>query len=396
MIESLSRSLFQLPADRDLSATPFSAGAFNKLYKITISDGNSPEYIFRVTSPIEPFYKTASEVATLSYLREHTSIPVPGVIAHSSTAENELGFEWILMEKMPGGPLGQVWRSIDQEARIRATKVIAGIVRQLRGIGQNLNAIGNLYFCEELKAFNNAVQMQRVDDKYVLGPIVTSNMFIGGRKLRVRRDLGPYFNDADYISALVASEQEDMQRLRSEVDRPYPDFDEDLAKDTDEILPALNGLEEISAELFSSETCSVRLHHDDLSLNNILFDPETHKISGIVDWECVGIRPHWQDTYPSFLVLDGPEVERPLEEQELDPEDVDDCRVEHWMDGQKMKLRPVFDLELGEVFNVEDGKDETRRQFLKQLDRVELFPGAVQGWTMEHRKQQKGIQQEST
>ena len=54
---------------------------------------SSHQYILRVTWPVEPFYKTASEVATLSYLREHTTIPVPGVIAHSSSAENELGCE---------------------------------------------------------------------------------------------------------------------------------------------------------------------------------------------------------------------------------------------------------------------------------------------------------------
>jgi aminoglycoside phosphotransferase (APT) family kinase protein len=59
-------------------------------------------YVFRVTPLVEPFYKIAGEVATLSYIREHTSISVPRIIAHNSTADNQLGFEWIPMEEIPG------------------------------------------------------------------------------------------------------------------------------------------------------------------------------------------------------------------------------------------------------------------------------------------------------
>ena len=57
---------------------------------------------------MEPFYKTTSEVATLAYIRRYTTIPVPEVIAHCAIAEKELGFEWILMEKIHGVPLREV------------------------------------------------------------------------------------------------------------------------------------------------------------------------------------------------------------------------------------------------------------------------------------------------
>ena len=66
-------------------------------------------YVFRVTLPVEPFYKTASEMVTLSYIRKHTSVPVPRIIACSSTADNELGFEWSLMDKIPDVSLKGVW-----------------------------------------------------------------------------------------------------------------------------------------------------------------------------------------------------------------------------------------------------------------------------------------------
>jgi hypothetical protein len=54
-------------------------------------------------------------------------------------------------------------------------------------------------------------------------------MFVGGRKLRLPRNLGPYSNDAEYVYALVASELEDMKLLLSADAHSLDDFDEDLA-----------------------------------------------------------------------------------------------------------------------------------------------------------------------
>ena len=106
IIESLFRSRLQIPAKHNLIVTLLAQGAFNKVYTLITSDGDGLESqlpcVFHITLPVEPFYKTVSEVAMLSYIREHTSVPVPHIIAHNSTADNKLGFEWILMEKIPG------------------------------------------------------------------------------------------------------------------------------------------------------------------------------------------------------------------------------------------------------------------------------------------------------
>ena len=385
VIETLSRRHLQLPADRRLTVTFFSEGAFNKLYSVSLSDRGdglgSPQYIFRATSPVEPFYKTASEVATLSYIREHTSVPVPRVIASSSTAENELGCEWILMERVAGVALADVWSNMDLEAKSRETRVIAGFLRQLRDIQRPFTAIGNLYFREDIDTSNAAVRVVPVEDeKYALGPIVTPYMFAGGRKLRVPRDLGPYSNDAEYIVALVATELEDMKLLQSLDAHSHADFDEDIAEDAEDIIEVLNELRTISTELFPSHPCHFTLRHHDLSLVNILVDPETHEVTGIVDWECVGTRPRWEDAYPVFLL--GPEVEGEVEP--LAPGDTDEFRVERWESWEKMKLRPVFDRELGEVRHEHDAKDEVRRGFRMQLNWVEISQRMVKKWMEEY------------
>jgi len=95
----------------------FAQGAVNKLFEVRhkptdSADKSPPVYLFRVSVPVDPFYKTESEVATLKYLGSNTEIPVATVIAWDSSSKNELGYEWILLEKVPGVGLGQVWRKI--------------------------------------------------------------------------------------------------------------------------------------------------------------------------------------------------------------------------------------------------------------------------------------------
>lgn len=380
-IERVARAHLQLPADRRLSVTFFSEGCLNKLYTIAVSDdgGNfgSPQYIFRATSTIEPFYKTASEVATLSYLREHTSIPVPLVIAHCSTAENELGCEWILMEKVPGVALGDVWSETNLETKKGITRSTAGFVQQLRDIQRPFNAIGNLYFRGDIDTLNPAVPVVPThDEKYVLGPIVSIYTCVSGRKLRVQRNLGPYSNDAEYISALIATEMKEMDLLLSADAGSDLDFDEDLAEDAEEIKEVLNKLQKISTTLFSARPARFSLHHQDLSLENIIVDPATYEITGIVDWECVGTRPHWEDNYPLFLI--GEEVEGEVEP--LAPGDRNSWRLEQQENREKMELRQVFDQEQSETRREDDKEDEVRREFKSQLGWVDILPTIVGRW----------------
>jgi hypothetical protein len=76
-----------LPADHLIDAfiSPFSQGAFHKLYLISTPNATT-EYIMRGALPVDPFFKTESEVATMEYVREHSSIPLPRVIAYQSSA----------------------------------------------------------------------------------------------------------------------------------------------------------------------------------------------------------------------------------------------------------------------------------------------------------------------
>lgn len=75
-------------------------GAFNGLFRLKYEDGGS--IVIRFTKPgrsMFPDEKTRNEVATLKYIRDHTSIPVPTILHWGTKDENPLGLgPFIIME----------------------------------------------------------------------------------------------------------------------------------------------------------------------------------------------------------------------------------------------------------------------------------------------------------
>lgn len=141
-----SRLIGELPTDLDddlLEVSFFKEGGFNKVYQVSYTK-QSTAYLFRVALPAEPYFKTESEVATIAFLRAKASIPVPRVYALDSSSDNELTFEWILMEKLDGVPLGDVWHDIPWERKLELTENIAGMVKQMQD--HKFEQIGGLYF----------------------------------------------------------------------------------------------------------------------------------------------------------------------------------------------------------------------------------------------------------
>jgi hypothetical protein len=84
---SFSISVHKIDAYRGLQA-----------YSVTLSDGRI--VIARVARRFMPRRKTESEVATMEYIRTHTSIPVPDVYFYDSNPYNRLGGEYIIMSKV--------------------------------------------------------------------------------------------------------------------------------------------------------------------------------------------------------------------------------------------------------------------------------------------------------
>jgi hypothetical protein len=75
-----------------------------------VSFKNKVAVIIRLPYPctVPRNYGVVSEVATTEYLRLH-GVPIPRILAWSSTTSNRLGCEYIIMEKARGKELQEVW-----------------------------------------------------------------------------------------------------------------------------------------------------------------------------------------------------------------------------------------------------------------------------------------------
>ena len=124
----------------------FTEGATNRIYAITYA-GQELQYLLRVAAPVDPYFKTGSEVATYAFLRQHTTIPVPKIIAWDSSTSCGLGFEWILIEKVKGVELAAVWRHITWDQKVALTKRIAITVAELQT--HPFPTIGSLFLVKE-------------------------------------------------------------------------------------------------------------------------------------------------------------------------------------------------------------------------------------------------------
>jgi hypothetical protein len=145
---------------------------------------------------------------------------------------------------------------MDMETKERETRVVAQHVRQLHD-PCSFDVIGNLYFRKDL--LNETVRAEPItDDRFIIGPIVTTFMFAGGRNLRLPRNLGPYSDDAGHMAAFTRAEVEDMKFLRSPEAQTHGDFDEDVAPEAPGIL--LGELQEAWKTLFSSHPRVPHVH----------------------------------------------------------------------------------------------------------------------------------------
>lgn len=82
--------------------TKVAEGGFNKVFLLRAKNGR--EVIARIPTSIAgpPHYTTASEVATMNFLRTVLRLPVPEVLTYSTSPDNPVGAEYILMERVEG------------------------------------------------------------------------------------------------------------------------------------------------------------------------------------------------------------------------------------------------------------------------------------------------------
>lgn len=288
-VEFEARYCLRVPDDEPCEVSFFAQGALNRLYKIS-SPSLAKDYLLRAILRLQPHYKTASEVASMRFIKQRTDIPVPIVVDYSSTNDCTLGYEYIIMEMLPGQPLSEVWRDLSFAKKRYLTEQVASYQVQFFDRMNRFREAGSLYSSGD------------PDKAFDVGPTV-DRVFVDGDHVSMKpKRRGPYKTSSHMFSDLISGlkaywKLESKQPGMDDSDKREVQSGFDLVAKLTEMLPQLIPESEESIQ----ETA---FWHWDLDAQNILVDDDCN-ITGIIDWECCNVMPLWQvQVYPRFL--DGP------------------------------------------------------------------------------------------
>ena len=182
--------------DRCITITKVTEGGFNKVFLLTMDDGY--EVIARIPTPIAgpAHYTTASEVATMDFLRTRLDIPVPEVFAWASRVDgdNPVGAEYIIIEKMQGESLASRWSSLSKKELAEVIKQIVDIERRL--FSAHFPKHGSLYYKADLEeevrenTSNEQNGVNILSDQFGIGPIANRSFWTDERG-QMTLDRGP-------------------------------------------------------------------------------------------------------------------------------------------------------------------------------------------------------------
>ncbi|KLO06344.1 hypothetical protein SCHPADRAFT_838187 [Schizopora paradoxa] len=184
--------------------TKLEEGGYHKVYDVRTSDGEDTGIVARVACPAFPKDKMESEVATLKYLAEKTSVPVPTVIFWNSDADNAVGAEYMFISKVPGVSATSIWSEMPIDKKKNLVRQVAENLMKLWSL--RFDAIGSLY-------------LDKDGNDFVVGPIV-ENHFLqkcdGVPRVREPFDFSEFRGPFSSISSYLQSGLRSELRLHSE------------------------------------------------------------------------------------------------------------------------------------------------------------------------------------
>ncbi len=159
------------------------------MFQITMNDGS--EVLARLPYPsTKPNrFAIASEVATLDLVRAN-HVPVPKVLYYSADTDNPVGAEFMIMEKLPGRPIGEMWFDLSEDQRL---KIISEVVQTEVKLSKiDLPAYGSVYYERDLPPdmSRTVIAPTSVNKELCIGPYASLRWWYNERD-SIHIDRGP-------------------------------------------------------------------------------------------------------------------------------------------------------------------------------------------------------------
>ncbi|KAK4031791.1 hypothetical protein C8A01DRAFT_41762 [Parachaetomium inaequale] len=202
----LASRLRQQPCSCNKSKPPL-AGSLNWAIFVSFDDG--VEWAFRSPDSgrrafLSDEYTSrilASEVATLEYVKRHSSIPVPEVFAYSASGDNDIGVPYILMSKAHGRPLSTYgWLPPAHQPLAEGTTLLSEwdkrkILSQLGAITAQLSQL----------RFDKIGSLSHDSaGNFTIGECLSPWLTWQQRDLLANIDRGPYDDETAYLESLMS------------------------------------------------------------------------------------------------------------------------------------------------------------------------------------------------
>ncbi|RMZ78659.1 hypothetical protein DV738_g3782, partial [Chaetothyriales sp. CBS 135597] len=286
-------------------------GLYNKVLSLRMENGK--EVLAKIPNPNagHPRSVVASEVATLDFLRNELQIPVPRVIEwslhnHDSTA-NLVGAEFMLMEKVPGRQLSDVWPTMSEAERFGLVKSIVRIENKLTDL--KLSKYGSIYYRDNCPDGLTVEQVGLLDDRsststsgFVIGPVADRH-FWPDEKEGLDIDRGPWDTSEAYFSAVAKCEIAKVRRNQHQNISLPLESNAILIQLLEQFLQILPYILPPGKDI----TRPVLLHGDLHSKNIFVDDTDPTQVSGVIDWQGIWAAPLFtQARVPSVFETDGP------------------------------------------------------------------------------------------
>ncbi|KAF2757486.1 hypothetical protein EJ05DRAFT_465617 [Pseudovirgaria hyperparasitica] len=300
-VDALARCAAEtVGAESCISIEKYPDGMYNKSMLLTMDNGS--QVVAKIPNPNAgiPHLTTASEVATMEFIREKLGTPVPKVLAWSSRAQsNPIGAEYIIMEKASGVELEQIWPSLDIKERFAVVKAVAGYQKSWNSI--SFKKFGGLYYKKDLDSDtgNDALYVDAdghdiVDTKYAIGPSPGREWIDNGR-VNIKLDRGPWKTLTEFHSAIGKREITCINQLPHLPKSPVTLYGPGIYIPTRERkLEALHCYMTLLDAIVPSNSAisSAHLWHEDLHVANIFVNPSNPaEVVSIIDWQSTEISP---------------------------------------------------------------------------------------------------------
>jgi hypothetical protein len=238
-------------------------GDFNEIRLLEFEDGRSCIGRF-ARDPNETLAVLESEYATVKYVREHTTLPVPEVYFVNFDPTHVVGAPFMLMQRMPGVSMYDIWDQIEEEHEFSLIKQVADVLAELSKL--KFDKIGSINIHGEV------------------GELHSRAVFRGSPAR------GPFDSLADYMCSFMSDESTSSPELKA----CYPDITKRIRKYL---------ADQTDDQIYNPP---FRLIHPDFDPQNILFTwpakSQPPKLSGVLDWDYNFTGPlYYFFEYPRFI-----------------------------------------------------------------------------------------------